>query len=142
METIEVVIYIFLAVVVGGLLIGFVTGWDATQTFDAMKSLFSGDRTLVYEKVTAAQLPASALAVWEECGLGSTELKKTVYLTDTVTITKAALFETFKRSDVCKTIQSAAEGCGSKEDVNMSTLQGPAALTIRCDPATATLVIS
>lgn len=142
METVEVVVYLGVAVLLGGMILAFVWGWDATATYASVKRIFTGDESSGFERATGAEFPHLLLSAWEACGMGAAEYNATVYISDDVTIDKAALFTAYKRASLCKTIQSASEGCGTREDVEMTMIDGPAVVRLRCDPALQRIVVS
>jgi len=147
MESVEVVVYLAIAVILGGLVIAFVAGWDAGGAYDGVKSLFGADEPKDYEKIESAQLSRAAVELWKACGLGSTAMNKTVYITDTGAIGKSLLFDGVKRYGLCKTLQYAAYspgGCGAADDVDWMTAAtaGPTVLQLACNPASKKLVVS
>jgi hypothetical protein len=142
METLEVIVYIAIALILGALVIGFIGGWDATGTYDTLKRLFRPAPDTAYEKVTVDQFPRTVLQIWEACGLGSTALNKTVYVGDDLPLNKTFLFLKVKQANLCRTLQARSENCGEREDVIFTPLQAPVVVQLRCDPATSTLTIS
>lgn len=142
METIEVIVYLLLSVILGGLIIAFISGWDAQGTLKNMQHLFSEPSVNDYEQMTAQEFPGRVLAFWDACGKGSIEKNATFYLKDSVTINKAFLFSAVKQSNLCLSLQSVDQGCGQTEDVEMNDIQGPAIIRIECNPESKKLIIS
>lgn len=141
METVEIIIYIVIALALGGLVILFIGGWDAGATFESMKSIFRPEPDDQYEKITADKFARTALQTWEACGLGSADLNKTVYVTEGL-VNKTGLFASVKQANLCKSLQSQSLGCGAREDVPDFERQAPVILQLRCDAATRTLIIT
>ena len=48
-------------------------------------------------------------------------------------LTKTDLFNQYKFLGWCESIQSAAEGCGQREDVQMTDISIPTIVKIRCE---------
>lgn len=146
METVETIVYLVIAVTLGGLVIAFIAGWDAGKTYENVKSMFGDEGVEEYIHINSTQLAKVAVEVWESCGLGSTLVNTTVYVDDSALLNKSALFNSVKRYGLCKTLQSADEDCGSAEDVNFPDLSpprhGPTVLFLACNNATRRLDIS
>jgi hypothetical protein len=136
METMEIIIYIGIALLVGGLIIGFLAGWDAQGTYNSVKGVFSKSSTSSaekdYESIKSDDLPGVVLTFWEGCGLGSVAAQKTVYVKNDAELSKEKLFSYYKQYNVCKSIQSKEQGCGSREDVTFAQVKGPVVLSLVC----------
>ncbi len=134
METMEIIIYIAIALIVGGLIIAFIAGWDARDTYSSIKRIFSGSSSANadYETVKSNDLPGVVLTFWDSCGFGSVAMQKTVYVNDNVLLDNKLLFDYYKKYNVCKSIQSKLQNCGEREDVTFAGAQGPAILNLAC----------
>ena len=132
METVEVVVFIAVSIILGGLIIALITGWNVSRTVDMVRGLLIPNKHTGYEKVSVEDFPAMAFATWEACNEGQTSLNRTVYVTNETTLTAETLFAEYRRLNLCHSIQSAANNCGTREDVVMSPIQGPAVLTLAC----------
>jgi hypothetical protein len=142
METAEIVVYLVIAIALGALVIAFIGGWDTGGTYDTIKRIFSPAPDDAYAKIDAEQFPRVVLETWDACGLGTTDLNKTVYVTDERPLNRSFIFAHIKAASLCRSLQSAAEGCGTREDVDFADRAGPVVLQLRCVAATRTLVIS
>lgn len=142
METVEVIVYMVIAVAVGMLLIAFIGGWDAKATFDTFKKVFVKQDTGAYEEIASKDLGKTALGVWEACGLGTTDFNKTIYVKDDALLNKTLLFTPIKQANLCRTLQWNISDCGVRDDVVFSERQGPAVLRLQCDAASRKLIIS
>ena len=141
METVEVIVYMAIAVVVGALVLAFVGGWDVRGTFTGFQELFTGDEAQ-YEEVTAEGFPRAVLATWETCGLGTTDLNRTLYISDAAMLNKTVIFDRIRQANLCRTLQWNATGCGTRDDVVFTGAQAPVVLRLRCDAATRQLIIT
>jgi hypothetical protein len=142
METVEVVVYMGIALIVGSLLIAFIGGWDAQGTLKGLRTLFSPEPDDSYEQITSAELPSTVLGTWDACGMGTTALNKTIYVEDSTPLNKSLIFDRVKQANLCRTLQWSAGGCGTRDDISFPDTAGPTVLVLRCDPATRTLIIS
>jgi hypothetical protein len=146
METMEIVVYMGIALIIGGMLVAVIAGWDARETFQGFTRLFKDDAGVAYEKIPDDAFPREVLQTWEACGLGTTDGNRTIYVTGNVSgvgeVSKAQLFAYIKAAGICRSLQSAALGCGEREDVVFTSKATPAVVRIECRSATRTLVIS
>lgn len=143
METIELVIYFFVAVVIGSLIVGFIGGWNVQETYSGFQRLFGQEEVSAYEQVTLAQVPGTIIEVWDECGFGALAFNKTISVSDAGNLNKTGLFLTIQEYNLCKSLQSNASGCGTREDVvDFMPIQTPAIIKISCDPALEQLVLT
>lgn len=141
METVEIIVYLVIALIVGALVVMFIGGWDAKQTYADLKRVMRGGSPDDYEKVTSTELPAAIIRLWDGCGLGTTNMSKTVYVTDNVAINKTMLFAYFKAANLCKSLQSAENSCGAREDMLFDNTTAPVLLRMSCDPTQEKLII-
>jgi hypothetical protein len=142
METIEVVVYMAIAVILGGLIIAVIGGWDAGATFNSLKKVFSPKSSTEYARISSDQFARAAFETWDGCGLGSTDLNRTVYVTDAVPLNKTMLFTAIKGANLCQSLQWKDGQCGTRDDVEFQNTMGPTVLQLHCDPARRKLVIS
>jgi len=143
MQTVEVVVYIGVAIIIGGLIIMFIAGINPNKMYDKIQKVFTGEKTLKYDKITSDELAITAYKVWEDCGFGAQNSSLTVYVEDSNSTTIADLFKTYVKLNLCYSIHSESNNCGSEEDVVLypEPLTGPAVVTISCNPITQQLEI-
>jgi hypothetical protein len=142
MEAVEVTIFIFMAVLIGGLILGFIFGWDFRATFDTIKKALSKEGNDGFEQVDVDRFVVRTYGLWQDCGFG--EINKTVrlYVAGTGNLNKAVLFDRLKKLNFCDSIQSANNGCGVREDVIMTDVELPAVVRIDCSADTKKLTIT
>ncbi|MFH0870299.1 MAG: hypothetical protein V1866_04555 [archaeon] len=145
METIEVTVYIGVALIIGSMIIMFVAGISPKDIYEKIHDSFFGDRELKFKTINKEDLASNTYKVWEDCGLGATESSLTLQVesnqAQSGTINLDELFQTFLKLNMCYSIQSASRSCGSREDVDMEEIVLPAVVTIKCVPATRKLSI-
>lgn len=141
MDTVEVIVYMAIAVVVGALMLAFIGRWDATETFQGLKGLFSREQQ-EYEQISSDAFARFVLTAWESCGLGTADMNRTVYVSDDAELNKTMIFDRIRQANLCRTLQWNESGCGTRDDIVFAGAQGPAVLRLRCDAATRQLIIT
>jgi len=132
MEAVEIVVYIGIAVLLGGFIIGFITGWDYIKTYDDIKNLMTGDENLKFEKVDKIGFSKKLHKFFNECTNSGLNMSLSLYVNDNGTMTKIDLFDLYKELGWCDTIQSVNNSCGLREDVQMSDFILPKVIKINC----------
>lgn len=135
METIEIVVYMTIALIIGGMLIGFLTGWDFDRTYRGLKDLLNPSASQ-FDEVSPDQFIEIVKNHWKDCGYGETNKTRTVYvLKENIDILDLSyIFERLKKYNICESLQSASNACGTREDVVMSPINLPSAFVLECDP--------
>lgn len=138
MDSVEIIVFVGIAVIVGGLFIGFLADWDVNETYESLKSLFSSkEQSTEFEKVDKVGFISKLYASWEDCGLGEVNNTYTFYVKeglpkDDNTLTKEFIFSELKKINYCNTLQSFEYDCGQREDVDMEDITLPAVVSIEC----------
>jgi hypothetical protein len=134
METVEIIVYIGVAIIVGGLVLVFVARMDPGGVYSALHRSLTGDGEVKYRKIPADEFAAEAYRVWDQCGFGSQDKDVTLYVTGSGELNRSFIFRTYKKLNFCSTVQSASEGCGAREDVIiLSPPQLPAVVHVACN---------
>jgi len=144
MEAIEVMVFITIAIIVGGMVIGFVLDWDFEGTYNSLQKIISGDSTPSFTEVNPDTFIQEVLRFWKFCGYGELNDTLSIYVLEegVPSLDKPLLFEKLKKFNICNSLQSAANDCGVREDVEMGTITLPAVVTLECVDINNTLVIS
>ena len=143
METVEMIAFFVVALIVGGFVILFVAGINPNDIFQSLKATVFPEKEIRYEKIESGDLASRAYNLWERCGLGMKQMSLTLYVKSGPPINKALLFDEYKKLNLCYSIQSVNESCGSRDDVTIinDVITPPAVVTMDCDTATKTLII-
>ncbi len=121
MDTVEIVVYLLVAAIIGGLLL-FVTYDLANQdTVDAVQKNFE-DKELGFATVNET-ITEYLFSVWEECNFGMSPLNVTFQYTGEE-LPKEVFFEEVKRLRLCNSLSSAQHDCGSREDLSINYSSG------------------
>jgi hypothetical protein len=134
MQTLERVIFIVVAIIVGAMLLNFIASnifsIDEDEGFDGIDTL---------EQDEFAQ---EVLEFWDECAMGELNLNRTVYVKFSSAYGKAELFSDVKGIDLCRSLQSKDNGCGEYEHVDFTaTYDKPKLVRLSCDDETKRMVI-
>ncbi len=143
MQTVEIVIYMVIALIVGVLTLTLVTTWDYRGIIDKMTG---NDDGIKFEKVSNADFALKAGMFWKSCGMGAVGKSASLYLEDDGSGTPMDIDEFFlqvKRINFCNSLQSVSRGCGDIENVVFTgSYNLPHVINLECDIATRELVIT
>ncbi len=137
MESVEIVIYMGIALIVGGMILNFIIGIDGKNMTENFSQIFKGkNNNIEYKKVTPVQFIKEIYLVWEKCGKGEMNIEETIYvnvLNTTPQISKEFIFNEIKKINYCTQLQSAKYNCGTKEDLILeNNITLPAVVKISC----------
>ncbi len=141
METVEIVVYIGVAVILGGLVIGFIVDIDTEGIYESVRGTFAGESSIGYTSVDADEMASTAFRVWNECGLGQRDYELVVSLEGEDDLTKQRLFDWYEKFNLCHSIQSETYDCGNREDVELDDIEPPALTSISCNSTIEKLII-
>lgn len=139
MQTTEIIIYFVIAVMLGGLVIGFITGFDYFGLYDKVKSAMFDEDEEGFEKVDLSELGIKVFEVAEKCP-SEEDYSRLVHVSSkesTAVIDLSTVFEPIKKFNLCYSVQSAEENCGNgvREDVIImeGPISTPTLIKITCD---------
>lgn len=126
METIEIMIYIGVAIMVGGFMIGILTSFNHKESYDAIRDNLKDDKQ--YFKITSSELAKEIAKRWDECRYGFDNMSFKVYVKDKGIITHDKLIKDLKKADTCTVID-----CYNKSNtLHIKDLTIPKIINIRC----------
>jgi hypothetical protein len=137
METVEIVVYMAAALIIGSLIYYFVGTAGFGDLFDDLM----GKRSQEFRKVDAEGFVTETLTFWQSCGLGEVSKNLTLYVTGEGEMNQSLLFSSVKKLNHCQTLQSASQGCGSIEQVSMQTFSLPHIIRLQCNATSQMLII-
>jgi len=132
METIEILIYLGIAILVGALIMGFIQGWDYKSSFKDMKKLAMDEEDGEFEKVEPNAFAGKLQTVFKECTSRGENMSARYYLEGEGFFNKSHLFDIYKDLGWCEIIQSANESCGAREDLIMQPIELPKVIRVNC----------
>ncbi|MBW2990111.1 hypothetical protein KY348_00225 [Candidatus Woesearchaeota archaeon] len=132
METVEIIVFIVFAFMVGFLILGVVTGWDFGKYNEGLKKVFSGGEGGDFKKTSKEEFAAEVYSFFQECKDKGTNISTSFYLKEEGSFSKQELFQVYKGFGWCKSIQSLENECGQREDVTMQDLQLPRVVRLEC----------
>ena len=95
MEVVEIVVYIGIAVIIGGFVLTFLLDWDVQQTFNDVKSIVfkEHDAEVGYRKVDKMGFVAELHHAWQDCGFGMLNKSVSFYVSEDGELTKEEILE-------------------------------------------------
>jgi hypothetical protein len=133
MDAIETLVYTLVALIVGFLLVGVISGWHYDKTYNQVKEIFFGKSVDSYEHISLDDFPRAVLLAAEKCAIRENNISKVVYIESAGALDKTLFFNYIKNASLCNTIESAEEACGSGETIaNFSSISLPAVVKISC----------
>ena len=143
MEVVEIVVYIGIAVIIGGFVLTFLLDWDVQQTYNDVKSIVfkEYDAEVGYKKVDKLGFMAELHSAWQDCGFGMLNKSVSFYVSEEGELTKEELFSELKKLNYCRSLQSAEFECGTREDLEMDDIVLPAVIKAECAEEKLTLSV-
>jgi len=134
MEVVEIVVYIGIAVIIGGFVLTFLLDWDVQQTYNDVKNIVfkEHDAEVGYKKVDKMGFMAELHHAWQDCGFGMLNKSVSFYVSEEGELTKEELFSELKKLNYCRSLQSAEFECGTREDLEMDDITLPAVIKAEC----------
>lgn len=128
METVEIIVFFAVAVIAGGLVVGFISDWNYWDVFDFMKQ---DTVNLEFEELTKEEFVGKLPVILKQC---EAPVQVDYYVKGSGEFTKADLFSLVKALNWCKTIQSNEQSCGVRENVVFNRkIILPEVVTVRCE---------
>jgi hypothetical protein len=115
METIEIIIYFFVAFVIGLSIILYIKTGGFTVMYDDLRGIDSEKSE--FKKVNNVTVVEEVVNFWQNCGYGEIDKTLILYIGGKGEFNKTTFFSTISKINYCDTLQSASENCGIKEDV-------------------------
>lgn len=129
METMEIIIYIVLALMLGLLTLSFIKQWDYEATYDAAIQKKEAEE---FHQVDDSRLIEESVALWHNCRFGTDAKNMTVYYIG-AQMTDTLYFDYIKKHNLCSEIESEIHECGTGEDVVFQNFS-QAVVRIACNP--------
>jgi hypothetical protein len=128
METVEIIVYIFIAIVVAGSVAMMLKTVDHEKQYQTYVDTFRNDEGNIF-KIETDQFAGEVAKRWEDCRFGMDNITYSVYVTNNGTINKEDLVLEFKRVDKCNVIDCYNRKNGLILENNITT---PKIINIRC----------
>lgn len=137
MQAAEIAVFIGVAVIVSGLLLGFLTDFSFQDVYESFREIFDEEEIQTYTKVDKIGFIMEVYKTWEDCGLGEVDTKRVINIENTEVnkqvLSKEFIFTELKKINYCKTLQSKEFDCGNREDLIMEDIDLPALVTLKCE---------
>ena len=132
MQTVEMLVYIGVAIMIGTLTLGIITDWKFADMYDSFRKIMIRDDTSKYQRIGRDDAFIQIHTFFEECRRKVGNFSQGIYIEDPGTLTKEELFDQFKSVGWCSSIQSKEFDCGDKEDIEMNDLTLPRVVVMHC----------
>jgi len=146
MDTAEIVVYLGIAVIIGGLMLVFVGRFNTDRTYNTVENAFNRNEMEEFYTLDKTTLTPTIYKLWEKCGLGTTTGNMTFMYTGDGSTNKTEIFDQIQLVSLCRSFSSLSEGCGEREDLDVQIESGniePNRIySARCEPGTQTMVLS
>jgi hypothetical protein len=123
METVEIVMFIVIALIAGSLVLMFVINYDWEKTYEDTNKLVNIDKELKYT-VTKEQFIAEVYLYWQDCAFGETQTSYSVYVKDGKELSKAEILEHIQKIN--------KENELNYQVLSMKSIMLPKVLTLKC----------
>jgi len=121
MDTVEIVVYLLVATIIGGLIL--------YVTYDMVNQDIVGEiegqleDNLGFEVVNNETVGQHLFQIWQECDFGASEDNFTFQYEGQST-SKEDLFAEIKRLNLCRSLSSELNACGEREDLMINISSG------------------
>jgi len=123
METVEIVMFIVIALIAGSLVLMFVINYDWEKTYEDTNKLVNIDKELKYT-VTKEQFINDVYLYWQDCAFGETQKSYSVYVKDGKELSKSEILEHIQKIN--------KENELNFESLSMKSIMLPKVLTLKC----------
>jgi hypothetical protein len=138
MEAVEIMIYLGVAMLIGGMIFLFVAKTDYGGFYENLRGEKEKQE---FRKVTSEGFVLEAVAFWESCGQGSVSRNQSIMIEGSGQMNNTIFTERLLKLNYCNTLQIATEGCGNKDQLELTPFDLPRVVRMECDPVTRTLRI-
>jgi hypothetical protein len=123
METLELIVYILIAVVVGGILLRFLLDISTQRTVTKINPIQANNKEPAFSQ-TKMEFIKGFIKFWQDCGLGKYEKNYVTYIPDMGNLTKQDLMGYITKNNYDETLH--------EQDLNTSDIMLPALISINC----------
>ena len=127
METLEIIVYIVIAVIAGALLLGFYRQWDYRKTHEEVSKAVIDDKN--YDIwTTKEEFTKELVKRWKACGFGELEKSYAIYIAENGTLEKDYVVERLIKYNNCDIIDCYND----YNDFIMNDITLPNLIIVRC----------
>jgi hypothetical protein len=138
MQAVEIAVFLGIAIIVGSLIVGFIAGWDAKETYHELKEIISPESKSAYYKTDKEGFVVELHKIWKDCGYGEFNRSVPIYVirekeAEEDQLTKEYVFSQLKKLNWCSSIQSNEFDCGDGEDLIFESIfELPSIVSVSC----------
>jgi hypothetical protein len=135
--TVELMVFLGIGIILLGMFTMFIYQWNIKDDVDTLGGLYQDNGTAPALKIDLIEFMTRAKEFWDYCNhTYANESRRYVVFNNSEreagSLNKTILFGYYRSLSFCQSIQSANQSCGRREDVNMSTIELPSVVTLRC----------
>ncbi len=139
--TVEIMVFVGIGMVLIAMISTFIYEWKFTDDVDALQKMYKMDAKEYDTKVDKVDFINAARDFWEYCNHSYANKTRIMYvyndnLENNGTLSKKDMFDQYKQLGWCRSIQSLNNSCGKREDVNMTDIELPEIITLKCENST------
>jgi hypothetical protein len=136
-ESVELMVFLGVGIVLLSLFTYFIYQWNVKDDVDALKGLYADEHGKEALKVDKITLMTKAREFWDECNHTWINSTRTYYVFNDAkaaegSINRSDMFDYYKSLSWCKSIQSVNQSCGSREDINITSIVLPSLIRLSC----------
>ncbi len=141
MQTIEIIVYLSIALIIGSLILVFLKDGGFSEFYDDLVKMHTKEPG--FKKVDTNAFVGEAASFWQDCGFGEINKSLALYIEGEGVFNRSMFFSTVSKINYCDTLQSASEGCGNGENVIFEgNITLPRVVRLECDSQAKKLVIT
>jgi len=137
METVETMVFLAVAIIIGLLLFLMVRTIDFSDIIENLDK----EKKQEFRKVSTEAFVSEAVTFWKGCGEGALNKSMSLYV-EGDSLNKSYLFSVIRQNNYCGTLQSLSHNCGRSENVDMQPMLLPRVVRLTCDPNSKKLIIT
>lgn len=143
MEVVEIVVFLTITIIIGGMVILFVADIDEEGIYSSFSQMLYGGESTSYEQANEERFARAAFQTWRECGQGAQEQELVITYAGEEDMDEAKMFEYIRKFNLCYTLQSGHNNCGTRQDTEFSeTITPGSTVILRCNADEEVLQIS
>ncbi len=139
--TVEIIVFLGIGMILLAMLTAFVYEWKFSDNVESLEKMYQEQDREYGTKVDKVNFINAARLFWDYCNHSYANQTKIMYVYNddedkNGNLTKEDMFEQYRQLGWCKSIQSANHSCGKREDVNMTDIELPEIIRLRCENST------
>ena len=132
MEIIEIVVYMAVAVILGGIILVLLATTSSEPVTNLLEQSMNNQQSISFSQVNIINFYGLLIDKANSC-LSTNIDNQTLFVEEEGIINKTTFFNIIQQTSLCSTIQSQEMDCGEREDVEHFSITTPSIVTIICE---------